>query len=117
MSATVFLAICILGCDALLYFLFQWTYGEKRRGLVPRIGSRHRTANPQKSQPIEFVPARRKTPTPKYTTYARFQQMEEKGKSAGQNVKLMSALPPLSPKPGVSAIGSHDARQPRQSQR
>ena len=36
MSATVFLAICILGCDFLLYFLYQWTYGEKRRGLSRR---------------------------------------------------------------------------------
>lgn len=36
MSATVFLAICILGCDFLLYALFQWTYGEKRRGLSRR---------------------------------------------------------------------------------
>ena len=42
MSATVFLAICILGCDFLLYFLFQWTYGEKRRGLSRR-------SNPLKS--------------------------------------------------------------------
>jgi hypothetical protein len=36
MSATLFLAFCILGCDFLLYFLFQWTYGEKRRGLARR---------------------------------------------------------------------------------
>jgi hypothetical protein len=36
MSATVFLAICILGCDFLLYFLYQWTYGEKRRGISRR---------------------------------------------------------------------------------
>ncbi len=36
MSATIFLAICILGCDILLYFLFQWTYGERRRGLARR---------------------------------------------------------------------------------
>lgn len=36
MSATVFLAICILGCDFLLYFLYQWTYGERRRGLSRR---------------------------------------------------------------------------------
>jgi len=32
MSATLFLAFCILGCDFLLYALFQWTYGERRRG-------------------------------------------------------------------------------------
>lgn len=36
MSATLFLAFCILGCDFLLYALFQWTYGEKRRGLSRR---------------------------------------------------------------------------------
>lgn len=56
MSATIFLAICILGCDLLLYFLFQWTYGEKRRGLSRRSTSAHRNAHPQKSQPLAFVP-------------------------------------------------------------
>lgn len=58
MSATIFLAICILGCDLLLYFLFQWTYGEKRRGLSRRSTSTHRNAHPQRSQPLEFVPRR-----------------------------------------------------------
>jgi hypothetical protein len=36
MSATLFLALCILGCDFLLYFLYQWTYGERHRGLSRR---------------------------------------------------------------------------------
>lgn len=36
MSATLFLALCIIGCDFLLYFLYQWTYGERRRGLSRR---------------------------------------------------------------------------------
>jgi hypothetical protein len=31
MSLTVFLVFCILGCDFLLYVLFQWIYGEKHR--------------------------------------------------------------------------------------
>jgi hypothetical protein len=31
MSLTILLALSILGCDFLLYFLFQWIYGEKRR--------------------------------------------------------------------------------------
>lgn len=31
MSFTVFLAICILGCDFMLYVLFQLVYGEKHR--------------------------------------------------------------------------------------
>jgi len=31
MGFTVFLALCILGCDVLIFFLFQWTLGERRR--------------------------------------------------------------------------------------
>jgi len=31
MSLTMFLAFCILGCDFMLYVLFQWIYGEKHR--------------------------------------------------------------------------------------
>lgn len=58
MSAIVFLAVCIIGCDAVLYFLFQWTYGEKRRGLARRSQSNRASGHPQKSQPLEFVSAR-----------------------------------------------------------
>lgn len=46
MSLTVFLALCILGCDFLLYVLFQWIYGEKHRKHARRIAARrerHRT--------------------------------------------------------------------------
>jgi hypothetical protein len=59
MSATLFLAFCIIGCDLLLYFLFQWTYGEKRRGLARRANSRLHGSSSPKTQPIEFVPAKR----------------------------------------------------------
>src|ERR1700739_1566762 len=31
MSLTVFLAICILGCDVLIYFLYEWAFGESER--------------------------------------------------------------------------------------
>jgi hypothetical protein len=40
MSLTVFLAFCILGCDFLLYVLFQWTYGEKHRKHARRSAAR-----------------------------------------------------------------------------
>jgi hypothetical protein len=43
MSLTVFLAICILGCDLLLYILFQWVYGEKRRERSRRLAARQKT--------------------------------------------------------------------------
>jgi hypothetical protein len=42
MSLTAFLAICILGCDLLLYILFQWIYGEKRRERSRRSAARHK---------------------------------------------------------------------------
>jgi hypothetical protein len=40
MSLTVFLAICILSCDFLLYFLFQWVYGEKHKNHARRVAAR-----------------------------------------------------------------------------
>ena len=40
MSLTVFLAFCILGCDFLLYALFQWIYGEKHRNHARRSAAR-----------------------------------------------------------------------------
>jgi hypothetical protein len=78
MSATVFLAVCILACDLLLYFLFQWTYGEKRRGLARRRNPSQHSAHSQTSQPIELVPAHRRTAPPKYPTSSRFQQIEDR---------------------------------------
>src|SRR4029077_12128710 len=40
MSLTVFLAFCILGCDFLLYALFQWIYGEKHKNPARRSAAR-----------------------------------------------------------------------------
>ncbi len=60
MSATLFLAFCILGCDFLLYFLFQWTYGEKRRGLSRRSTAPRTVANQPDARP--FLVASRKGP-------------------------------------------------------
>jgi len=53
MSATVFLAFCILGCDFLLYVLYQFTYGEKRRGLSRRSKARkHPAMNQPDARPF-----------------------------------------------------------------
>jgi hypothetical protein len=40
MSLTMILAFCILGCDFLLYVLFQWIYGEKYRKHARRSAAR-----------------------------------------------------------------------------
>jgi hypothetical protein len=42
MSLTVFLALSILGCDFLLYSLFQWIYGEKHREHARRVAAREK---------------------------------------------------------------------------
>lgn len=39
MSLTVFLALCILGLDFLIYVLFHWTYGDRRAALARRIAA------------------------------------------------------------------------------
>jgi len=31
MSLTLILAICIIGCDVLIYFLYEWAFGESER--------------------------------------------------------------------------------------
>jgi hypothetical protein len=64
MSATVFLAIAILGCDFLLYALYQWTYGEKHRRLSHRSLRQIRPANAGKAKPF-LVSSRKSESQPK----------------------------------------------------
>ncbi len=56
MSLTVFLAFCILGCDFLLYVLFQWIYGEKHRNHARRVAARtkkrHALSGKEVKEPI-----------------------------------------------------------------
>lgn len=40
MSLTIFLAICILGCDVLIYFLYEWAFGESKRIRKRRTAAR-----------------------------------------------------------------------------
>ena|ERR1700721_1915250 len=62
MSATVFLAFCILGCDFLLYVLYQFTYGEKLRGLSRRSAAPRQVAMNQ-PDPRPFLVASRRSAT------------------------------------------------------
>ena len=50
MSLTLFITLCVLGCDFLIYLLYQWAFGERRRTLMRKAASRQRTealANPR----------------------------------------------------------------------
>jgi hypothetical protein len=60
MSITVFLAFCILGCDFLLYVLYQFTYGEKRRGLARRSAAPRSAVDQPDARPF-LVASQRNT--------------------------------------------------------
>jgi hypothetical protein len=56
MSLTVFLAICVLGLDFMIFVLFQWLYGEKNRNRFRRSGVRRQTTHSQ--TPLYYVSSR-----------------------------------------------------------
>jgi hypothetical protein len=37
MSLNIFLTVCVLACDFLIYAFFQWTFGEKYRRRPRRL--------------------------------------------------------------------------------
>src|SRR5580700_6581128 len=47
MSLTVFLAICVLGLDFMIFVLFNWLYGERNRNRFRRSASRRHHAHSQ----------------------------------------------------------------------
>jgi hypothetical protein len=50
MSLGIFLALCIVGADFLLYFLFQWMYGEKRAKLAKKVAAQRRAMELERQQ-------------------------------------------------------------------
>jgi hypothetical protein len=58
MSLTVFLALCILGCDFMIYMFFQWAYGEKRRAIARQVAAYRKAREEQPPRPF-LVPARK----------------------------------------------------------
>ncbi len=50
MSLAIFLAICIVGVDFLIYVLFQWTFGDKRRAIARKLAA-HREATQTQTPP------------------------------------------------------------------
>jgi hypothetical protein len=54
MTFNIFLALCILGCDFLIYFLYQWIYGEKYRSRPRRRALQH-TDTESRTSPLFLV--------------------------------------------------------------
>jgi hypothetical protein len=58
MSLNVFMAVCVLGMDFLIYVLFQWTYGDKRRVLQKQLAEQRKAMKGERSRPF-VVPSNR----------------------------------------------------------
>ncbi len=55
MSLSTFFALCILGCDFLIFILFQWVYSDKRR--LRHIRSLRQAGGQGKSPKLPLIPA------------------------------------------------------------
>jgi hypothetical protein len=64
MSLTFFVTLCVLGCDFLIYFLYQWALGERRRTLMRKAVSRQRAEALANRQPRPMVAAERSAARP-----------------------------------------------------
>ena len=51
MSFGIFLTLCILGADFLIYFLFQWIYGEKRAAQAKKVTAQRRSMEEENAGP------------------------------------------------------------------
>jgi hypothetical protein len=55
MSLHIFVAICILSIDFMIYAFFQWTYGDKRSAITRKLVA-HKNAVRQQSRRPFLVP-------------------------------------------------------------
>lgn len=47
MSLAIFLAVCIVGLDFLIYVFFQWTFADKRRATARKLAAYRQAAQTQ----------------------------------------------------------------------
>jgi hypothetical protein len=78
MSLTVFLALCILGLDFMIYVLFKLLYGDRRSVIARRVAAQREAARAEASG-LFLVPAKKTAPA-----------REEANRSAGSRVSSTS---------------------------
>lgn len=66
MALTVFFALCILGLDFMIYALFQWTCGDKRRAIARQVAAHRKQFDAQTGRPF-LVPSRETPPTSQHS--------------------------------------------------
>jgi hypothetical protein len=70
MSFNVFVAVCVIGMDFLIFVLFQWMYGDKRRAMAKKLAEFREAEARRKVMP--FVAPRSEV------TQARLQKVRER---------------------------------------
>jgi hypothetical protein len=48
----VFLGLCIVGLDFMIYALFKWTYGDKRSEIARKVAAYKESAKQQGARPF-----------------------------------------------------------------
>ena len=61
MSLTIFLALCILGMDFMIYALFKLLYADRRSLIARRVAAQRKTARAEAAG-LVFVPAPKSAP-------------------------------------------------------
>jgi hypothetical protein len=61
MSLTIFLALCILSLDFMIYVLFKLLYGDRRSAIARRVAAQRKVAQAEAAGLI-FVPAPKPAP-------------------------------------------------------
>jgi len=61
MSLTIFLALCILSLDFMVYVLFKLFYGDRRSAIARRVAAQRKVAQAEAAGLI-FVPAPKPAP-------------------------------------------------------
>ncbi len=79
MSLNVFLALCILGVDFMVYAFFQWTFGEKRNAVARRLAGSKSARKEQSRQPFVVV-------SQGAADGGRIESQQRKGKEAGKEL-------------------------------
>lgn len=73
MSLTIFITICVLGIDFLIYVLFQWTFADKRAALQKKLAQQRQALQVEPAGPF-LVSSRKIGPQ----TQARLQKVRER---------------------------------------
>jgi hypothetical protein len=56
MSVTIFIAICVLAIDFLIYVLFQWTFADKRAALQKKLAEQRQALHREPARPFLVSP-------------------------------------------------------------